>query len=217
VYGDPEKLEKRYQENVRLRDNPMNKNDLYDIPSKGTKNTLNGYSNPNEDMFRKQYDQSTKYREDEMQNEINKIKHEKAEIRLKKQKEEESLADLMKEIELKKERDLRARIEKEQIKKELVNLEKTKLSSLEHDKKAHLEKLAAEREILKQKEDHLMNEIGKLENEKKSLDQIRRDDMERVDKNAEILKQKSKENKSINELLMNEKSDRVAELKMRRE
>jgi hypothetical protein len=41
--------------------------------------------------------------------------------------------------------------------------------------------------------------------------------MEKVDRNAEILKQKKNENKSINQLLMNEKSDRIAELKMRRE
>lgn len=180
--------------------------------------TKNDTGQKNYDLeFKKQYDIAIQGRELEMQNELDRLKKEKAEIRVRKQKEEENLTDLMKEIELKKERDLRARIEKEQIKKEIMLLEKNKLSSLEQEKKASLEKLAGEREMLKKKEDHLMNELARLEDDMRGLDEIRNQEMDKVNKNAELLKQKGRENKGVNEILIRERSDKIAELKMRRE
>lgn len=216
MYGDPEKLERKYQENLRLKNDPYARNDIIDI------NKITGSVEPKstkkfEDEYRKQYDIAIQSRELEMQQELNRIKQEKAEIRMKRQKEEEQLADLLREVELKKERELRARIEKEQIKKELTNLEKSKLTALEQEKKAQLEKLAAEREILRQKEDQLINELGKLENDMRTLERIRQEDMERVNEEAEVIKRKGRENKVVSDALMQERSERIAELKMRRE
>jgi len=152
-----------------------------------------------------------------MQRELDKLKLDKANIRAKKQQEEEALADLIRESEQKKERDLRTKIEKEQIQKELAHLEKTKLTALEQEKKAQLEKLAADREALKQKEDHLMREIGRLEGDMKTMDRVREEDIKKQEDALDKFKQRGNENMKVNDFLVQEKSDRVAQLKVRRE
>jgi len=163
------------------------------------------------------YNKEIQEREKEMQRELDKLKIDKANIRAKKQQEEEALVDLIKESEQKKERDLRAKIEKEQIQKELAHLEKAKLTALEQEKKTQLEKLAVDREALKQKEDHLMKEIARLEGDKNAMDRIREDDIKKQEDALDKFKQRGNENMKVNEFLVQEKSDRVAQLKVRRE
>jgi len=152
-----------------------------------------------------------------MQNDIQKLKQEKALIRLKRNQEEEVLADLMKEVEMKNERDLRARIERDQIKKDLMDLDKGKLTALEQDKKNRLESLAVDRENLKQKETHLIQDIAKLENEMRVLDQIRDDERKQVQDSVDKLQKRGAENAGVRDYLLQERSDRLAELKLRRE
>lgn len=163
------------------------------------------------------YNKAVQERELDMQREIDKIKMEKTNLRAKKQQEEEALAELIKETELKKERDLRARIERDQIKKELTNLEKTKLTALEQEKKNQLEKLAADREQLRTKEENLMKEINKLENDMKTMDKVREEDIKKQEDALDKLKKNKTQNVRVNEVLLEEKSDRIAQLKVKRE
>ena len=202
-------MEQKYKEVTRAKNDPTIKDEFREkagLP----------LTNPDDD-YRRGYEPGAYSRDNNIENEINRIKQEKAEIRLRKQKEEENLAELMKEVELKKERDLRARIEKEQIKKELVNLEKTKLTTLEQEKKIQLEKLANEREVLKQKEDRLMNELQRLEGDMQTMERIRQEDMARVNEAADHLKANKRENRIVGGALLQENSEKVAELKIRRE
>jgi len=197
-------------------------NNLNQLEKKIQENLISSAYKPSKhesikDDYDKHYNKAVQDRERDMQSEIDRIKLEKASLRAKKQQEEEALADLIRESEHKKEKDLRARIEREQIQKELVSLEKNKLSSLEQEKKAQLEKLAVDRETLKQKEDHLMKEINRLEGDMKAMDRIRDEDIKRQEDALETFKRKGNENIKVNDLLLNEKSDRVAQLKVKRE
>lgn len=190
------------------RENPSSPEKAIQIPGLHTRDV----------GLQKLYNQDIQSREQDMQNNINRMKQEKAQFRLKKNEEEEALADLIKEIELKKERDLRARIEKDQIKKDLVDLEKQKLTGLEMEKKAQLETLAAERENLRQKETQLVEDIAKLENDYKDMNKIRDEAVRRVGGDAlDKLRAQGSENLRAQEFLMQERSDRIAELKLRRE
>jgi len=152
-----------------------------------------------------------------MQNDIQRLKQDKALIRSKKNQEEEVLADLMKEVELKHERDLRARIERDQIKKDLMDLDKHRLSTLEQEKKLRLEKLALDRDNLKQKETQLVQDIAKLEHDTKVLDQIRDNERRQVQDSVDKLQKRGTENIKVQDYLLQERSDRLAELKLRRE
>lgn len=169
------------------------------------------------DEFDRLYNKEIQEREKQMQRELDKLKIDKVNIRAKKQQEEEALTDLIRESEQKKERDLRTKIEKEQIQKELANLEKAKLTALEQEKKTQLEKLASDREALRQKEDNLMKEIARLEGDMKTMDRIRDDDIKKQEDALEKFKQRGNENTKVNDLLVQEKSDRIAQLKVRRE
>mmetsp|Transcript_29186 Transcript_29186/g.26579 ORF Transcript_29186/g.26579 Transcript_29186/m.26579 type:complete len:136 (+) Transcript_29186:300-707(+) len=124
---------------------------------------MGGYNRNFDDDYKRLYENSVQNRENDMKDELERLKKEKNDIRSIKKKEEEALADLLRDVEMKREKELRARIEKEQIKKEITSLEKTKLTTLEQEKKSQLEKLAAEREALRNKEDMLMNELTKLD------------------------------------------------------
>jgi hypothetical protein len=66
-----------------------------------------------------------------------------------------------------------------------VDLEKNKITTIESEKKKELEKLAAEREMLKLKEDELMNDIVKLGDNVRELDRIRKEEMNRVNSVAD--------------------------------
>ena len=50
-----------------------------------------------------------------------------------------------------------------------MDLEKAKLSTIEQEKKRELERLIAEREALRTKENDLLDDIGKLEDNAKIL------------------------------------------------
>ncbi len=167
--------------------------------------------------FKRAYNSDVQNREIIMQHELNKIKQEKGLFRTKKQEQEEALADLLKEVELKNERDLRARIEKDQIKKDLVDLEKNKLTTLEQEKKNQLERLAQDRENLRQKEQHLLNDISRLENDMKVMDNVRDTDMKKLQDSVDKLQRRGNENVKVQDFLLQERSDKIAELKLRRE
>ena len=167
--------------------------------------------------FNKLYAREVQGKELFIQSEVNRIKQEKATLRTKKQEDEEALADLIKEVELRNERDLRARIEKDQIKKDLADLQKNKLTTLESNKKAQLENLALEREGLRLKEQQLIQDIAKLDTEVKVMDKIRADDINKKGNNVIDLMQRRGVNTSAQEVILKERSDKIAELKLRRE
>jgi hypothetical protein len=168
--------------------------------------------------FDKLYTKAVQDREMQMQLEIDKIKLDKANMRAKRQQEEDALVDLIRESEQKKERDIRARIERDQIRKEISNLEKAKLTNLEQEKKTQLEKLAADREALRIKEEQLIKEVENLEQETKVMAKVREEDLKKQDDVLDkIAKRGGGENTKVNEVLLNEKSDRVAQLKAKRE
>ena len=72
------------------------------------------------------------------------------------------MEELLHDLELRKEKELRTRIEKDQIRRALVDLEKSKLTVLEQEKKKELLKLSNEREMLRLKEEEMMDDIQKL-------------------------------------------------------
>lgn len=167
--------------------------------------------------FDKLYTKAVQEREMQMQLEIDKIKLDKANMRAKRQQEEDALVDLIRESEQKKERDIRARIERDQIRKEISNLEKAKLTNLEQEKKTQLEKLAADREALRIKEEQLIKEVENLEQETKVMSKIREEDLKKQDDVLDRITKRGGENTKVNEVLLNEKSDRIAQLKAKRE
>ena len=61
-----------------------------------------------------------------------------------------------------------------------MDLEKTKLTTLESEKKRELEKLSNEREMLRMKEDELMEEIQRLEENSHNLDKMRQEEINRM-------------------------------------
>ena len=219
------KLEQRYQEQLKLRDKGV-------ISLEDMKPTK---QNPDNNYFRQMNFNDPKNdikvtddyvtvqkkilnsREQEMEEELNKLKLDKAKKRMILQGEEDALMELMREVELKRERELRARIEKEQIKKALVDLEKTKLTTLEQEKRSQLQKLSNDRDVLKLREEELLNEISKMERDANALDQIRKDDMQKVSDAAEQIKNRRVDNNKVNDMLLQERSDRIANLRLRRE
>ena len=112
---------------------------------------------------------------------------------------------------------MRARLEKDQIRRALVDLEKNKLSTLEQERKKELMKLSNERETLRLKEEELMDEINKLGENTKNLDQMRKEEVERMENVGNVLRGKKTENRKFDEMKLQEKSEKVAELKLRRE
>lgn len=144
-------------------------------------------------------------------------KEERQKIRLTKVKDDAELENLLRDLEQRKEKALRARLEKDQIRRALVDLEKTKLSTLEQERKKELMKLSNERETLRLKEEELLDEINKLSENTKNLDQMRKEEVERLENVGNVLRGKKVENKRFDEMKLQEKSEKVAELKLRRE
>lgn len=108
-------------------------------------------------------------------------------------------------------------MEKDQIRKALMDLEKAKLSTIEQEKKRELERLVAEREALRAKENDLLDDIGKLEDNAKILDQMRQEEIKKVEGVIDGLKLKQGRNKEVNEQLLVDKSERVAALRLKRQ
>lgn len=183
----------------------------------GPSNPKTGSSPDRNAEFQRMYNMEMQTRTGQMENDINRIKSEKAALRLKKQEEEQALADLMKDSEQNKEKNLRTRFEKEQIIKDLRDLDKNKLSYLEVEKKNQLEHIAAERELLRQKEQQLSGDLIRLENEGKAIGKMREEEIRRQDDALDKLRRRGDENTKVQDILLHEKSDRVAELRMRRE
>jgi hypothetical protein len=73
------------------------------------------------------------------------------------------VVELIRDLEKRKEKELRAQLDKEEIMRNIKDLDRGQLTALEREKKKELEKLAVERENLKQREMHMMDEIKKME------------------------------------------------------
>jgi len=136
---------------------------------------------------------------------------------LKKVQDDGQLEDLLHDLELKKEKELRARIEKDQIRRALVDLEKTKLNTMEQEKKKELTKLSNEREALRLKEEELMEEIGKLDDNMRNMDQMRKDEITKMQSVQEGLRGRKIENRKVDGMMLQERSDKIALLKVKRE
>lgn len=178
---------------------------------------VKSYLRSNDDEFKKLEQISQKKREEEMERELYSLKEERQKIRLKKLQDDGQLEDLLHDLEMKKEKELRARIEKDQIRRALVDLEKTKLSTLEAEKKKELMKLNNERETLRLKEEELMDEISKLDENARNMDQMRREEINKLQSVHDGLRGKKLENRRVDEMMVQERSDKIALLKLKRE
>ena len=125
-----------------------------------------------------------------MDEELNKLRDDRMKIRLKKDDDQKAFEELLHDLEQKKEKEIRARVEKEQIRRALMDLEKAKLTTIEQDKKRELERLIAEREALRAKENDLLDDIGKLEDNGKVLDQMRKEEVDKMQNVIEGLRMK---------------------------
>ena len=171
----------------------------------------------NDEEFKKVEGYMKSRREVEMEDELNRFKEERKKIRFDRKKDEAEYMELLKELELKKERELRAQVEKDQIRRALFDLEKTKLNTLELEKKKELQKLEKDREQLRIQEDNLLKEIQKVEDNTYQLDQMRNEEIEKLSSMKDNMKSKQVENKKINEYLIMERSDKISQLRLKRE
>ncbi|KAL4430115.1 hypothetical protein ABPG74_013562 [Tetrahymena malaccensis] len=167
--------------------------------------------------FKKLERQDMRKQDDLLDQELNKLKEERMKIRLKKKEDENVLQELLYELEMKKEKEIRARIEKDSIRRALVDLEKAKLSAVGQEKKRELEKLIQEREALRLKEQELVGDIENLESNSKNLDIMRQEELQRMQKVVDGLQFNKKENNKVNEKMVEEKAERMVQLKLRRE
>lgn len=178
---------------------------------------VKSYLRSNEDEFKKLEQISQRKREEEMEREIYALKEDRQKIRLNKLQNDGQLEDLIHDLELRKEKELRGRIEKDQIRRALVDLEKTKLNTLEQEKKKELMKLSNERETLRLKEEELMEDILKLDNNLHNMDQMRKDEINKLQSVQDGLRGKKIENRKVDEMMVQERSDKIALLKVKRE
>lgn len=224
-YADPFKLEQKYNSELRFMKENLNiARDAKKLPSsnlmslgQASLDNVKGYLRSNEDEFKKLEQISQKKREEEMEKEIYSLKEERQKIRLKKLQDDGQLEDLLHDLELRKEKELRARIEKDQIRRALVDLEKTKLNTLEQDKKKELMKLSNEREMLRLKEEELMEEISKLNENIYNMDQMRKDEINKLQSVQDGLRGRKIENRKVDEMMLQDRSDKIAMLKVKRE
>ena len=178
---------------------------------------VKSYLRSNDDEFKKLEQISQKKREEEMEKELYSLKDERQKIRLKKLQDDGQLEDLLHDLEIRKEKELRTRIEKDQIRRALVDLEKTKLNALEQEKKKELMKLSNERETLRLKEEELMEEMAKLDNNINNMDQMRKDEINKLQTVQDGLRGKKVQNRKVDEMMVQERSDKIALLKVKRE
>ena len=78
-------------------------------------------------------------------------------------------------------------------------------------------KLNNERETLRLKEEELMDEITKLDENARNMDQMRRDEINKLQSVHDGLRGKKLENRRVDEMMVQERSDKIALLKLKRE
>lgn len=98
-----------------------------------------------------------------------------------------------------------------------MDLEKAKLTTIEQEKKRELERLIAEREALRAKENDLLGDIQQMEDNAKVLDQMRKEEVDKITGVIDGMKLKQSDNKRVNEGMLQEKSEKVAALRLKRE
>lgn len=86
-------------------------------------------------------------------------------LRLQEEDTDEQVIELLKELERAKEKDLRAEIDKEEIKQTLKEMDQTALTHADRQKRRELEKLSSERENLRIREQQMIDDIKRMEEE----------------------------------------------------
>jgi len=225
MYGSMEQLENKFQQEMAKKMSTksfsglkVEKDSIKLDVEKGTGlDDFRTKMKSNDEEFKKVEGYMKSRREVEMEDELNRFKEERKKIRFDRKKDEAEYMELLKELELKKERELRAQVEKDQIRRALFDLEKTKLNTLELEKKKELQKLEKDREQLRIQEDNLLKEIQKVEDNTYQLDQMRNEEIEKLSSMKDNMKSKQVENKKINEYLIMERSDKISQLRLKRE
>ncbi len=96
---------------------------------------------------------------------IQEMKNRKHLLRLQEEDNNEEVMTLLKELEKAKEKEIRADIDKEEIKKAIVDMDHSALSHADRQKRRELEKLSSERENLRIREQQMIDEVKKMEEE----------------------------------------------------
>ncbi|CAD8204694.1 unnamed protein product [Paramecium pentaurelia] len=227
-YGSQNKLEEKYQRELLnlKKSNVPGAREIIETgrPPQGQqqKNQLSLESmkdqiKQQDDEFKRLNRMAQKRREDEMEDELNKLKNDRQQIKMKRDDDRQAFEELLHEVEQKKEKEIRARIEKDEIRRALMDLEKAKLTAIEQERKRELEKLIAEREALRMKENELIKDIESMEQNTRMLDQMRQEEVSKINNVIEGMQLKQKNNTKLNEDLIQERSDNVAKLKLKRE
>ncbi|CAD8123518.1 unnamed protein product [Paramecium sonneborni] len=156
-----------------------------------------------------------KNREDEMVDELFKLKNDRQQIKMKRDDDNYGFEELLYEVKQVREQEIRARIEEDEIRKVFMNLEKSKLTAMEQERKRELQKLIAEREALRIKQNEFIQDIEQMVQNIKILDQMRQKEVSKINNVIEGMQLKQKQNTKLNE--DQERSDNVAQLKLKRE
>ncbi|CAD8165584.1 unnamed protein product [Paramecium pentaurelia] len=164
-YGNLNKLEQKH-EYVTKPAYPEMKPSLKQQDPQSLKN-YGGYTldqiksnlKTNDDDFKRLENAVLRKKEDELIDQIDKLKQDRQQMRVVSDQDEHIYSILLQEVELKKEREFQCRIEKEQIRKLINEIDSWKMSVLEEQKKQMLEKLLVEREDLKNKQLQLIEDI----------------------------------------------------------
>jgi len=150
-------------------------------------------------------------------NDLDRYKEERQKIKLKRIEEEADFMSQLEILEQKKADEIKAKFEKTQIRHAIKNLEKDKIDALQNEKHLELERLEAKRKMMKEDEDKLLREIQTLEGNQIQINQIYETERNKVNKIGDQIRQKRDENDNAKKNLYQEKADRVAYLKAKRE
>ncbi|CAI2384337.1 unnamed protein product [Moneuplotes crassus] len=99
----------------------------------------------------------------EYKDQIQEMKNRKHLLRLQEEDTNEEVMELLKELEKAKEKELRAEIDKEEIKQAIKDMDHSALSHADRQKKRELEKLSSERENLRIREQQMIDEVKRME------------------------------------------------------
>ena len=99
----------------------------------------------------------------------------------------------------------------------MIDLEKAKIDTVEQEKKRELEQLIADREALRIKEQEMLGEIENLDKQNKQLDQMRLEEVNKLTGVVDELQNKRFEYNKIDNRLLEEKSEKVATLRVKRQ
>ncbi|CAD8068105.1 unnamed protein product [Paramecium sonneborni] len=130
-----------------------------DPPSVKNQDQIKSNLKTNDDDFKNLENAVLTKREDELIDQIDKLKQDRQQMRVVNDQDEHIYSILLQEVELKMEREFQCRIEKEQIRKVINEIDSWKMSVLEEQKKQILEKLLVKREDLKNKQLQLIEDI----------------------------------------------------------